>query len=442
MVRIEELPDDFEESLDLNKPHAPGPTLGAQAILNETPFGIKENASVQDPTAPPMPPGMASVKSHTAEEIFDMMNKTPLFMTDLSKATDGDEENIGLEAMRALQYEGTRAEVAQGFRESGNEVTRQKKWADGKEFYTKAIAVLTGDNKWEESSDPEGDRIKEREIAEACYTNRALCNLELSKKLPPHLPVPKKKSVVSRWLIYKLENYRSTTLDCASALKLNPKNVKAYYRSTCALFALDKIPQAEDTCARGLALDPPNKPLQTMSAKISARKSALEEIAAKRRAEEERARKEKLLLNSALRAREIRVRNSDQPPELEDAVIHLSPDPLSPKSTLFFPTVFLYPMEAQSDFVKAFAETETISDQLRYIFPLPWDSRQEYKLESVECFMETVAGGLIKVGKKMPLLKILAGGKVEVVDGLVKINIVPTGKSKQWIEEMKARKGA
>ncbi|EER44371.1 TPR domain-containing protein [Histoplasma capsulatum H143] len=417
MVRIQELPDDFEESLDLNKPHAPGPTLGAQAILNETPFGIKENASVQDPTAPPMPPGMASVKSHTAEEIFDMMNKTPLFMTDLSKATDGDEENIGLEAMRALQYEGTRAEVAQGFRESGNEVTRQKKWADGKEFYTKAIAVLTGDNKWEESSDPEGDRIKEREIAEACYTNRALCNLEL-------------------------KNYRSTTLDCASALKLNPKNVKAYYRSTCALFALDKIPQAEDTCARGLALDPPNKPLQTMSAKISARKSALEEIAAKRRAEEERARKEKLLLNSALRAREIRVRNSDQPPELEDAAIHLSPDPLSPKSTLIFPTVFLYPMEAQSDFVKAFAETETISDQLSYIFPLPWDSRQEYKLESVECFMETAAGGLIKVGKKMPLLKILAGGKVEVVDGLVKINIVPTGKSKQWIEEMKARKGA
>lgn len=56
--------------------------------------------------------------------------------------------------------------------------------------------------------------------------------------------------------------------------------------------------------------------------------------------------------------------------------------------------------------------------------------------------METVAGGLIKVGKKMPLLKILSGGKVEVVDALVKINIVPTGKSKQWIEEMKARKGA
>ncbi|KLJ08467.1 hypothetical protein EMPG_16096 [Blastomyces silverae] len=418
MVRIEELPDDFDESLDLNKPHSTGPTPGGQALQNETPFGIKKNAtSPTGSTTPAMPPSMASVKSHTAEEILDLMNKTPLFMTDLSKATDGDEENIGIEAIRALQYEGTRVEVAQGLRESGNEVTREKKWSDGKEFYTKAIAVLTGENKWEKSDDPEGDLIKEREIAEACYSNRALCNLEL-------------------------KNYRSTTLDCASALKLNPKNVKAYYRSTCALFALDKIPEAEDTCARGLTLDPSNKPLQTMSAKISARKTVLEEITAKRRAEEELARKEKLILNTALRAREIKIRISDRPPELEDAAIHLSPDPLSPTSTLVFPSVFLYPMDAQSDFVKSFAETETIGDHLSYIFPLPWDSRQEYKLDSVDCFMETAAGGLIKVGKKMPLLKILEGGKVEVVDSLVNINIVPTGKSKQWIEEMKARKGA
>ncbi|EEH16748.1 hypothetical protein PABG_06835 [Paracoccidioides brasiliensis Pb03] len=419
MVLIEKLPDDFDESLNLNKqaPAVPTPTLGAQAFLNETPFGIKENAlSTQSTTSPAMPPGMASIKSHTADEILDMMNKTPLFMTDLSKATDGDEDNIALEAIRSLQYEGTRAEIAQGFRESGNEVTRQKKWSDGKEFYSKAIGVLTGDNEWEKSDDPEGDIIKEREIAEACYTNRALCNLEL-------------------------KNYRSTILDCASALKFNLKNVKAYYRSTCALFALDKIPEAEDTCARGLTLDPSNISLQAISSKISARKSSLQAIAEKRRAEEERARKEKLVLNAALRAREIRVRASDKPPELEDAVVHLSPDPLSPESTLVFPSVFLYPMDAQSDFVKAFSEIETIGDHLGYIFPLPWDSGQEYRLDSVDCFMETVTGGLIKVGKKMSLLKILTGGKVEVIDGLVRINIVPTTKSKKWIEEMKARKG-
>jgi hypothetical protein len=91
-----------------------------------------------------------------------------------------DGENLELEAIRALQYEGTRAEVAQGFRENGNDLTRAKKWKDGKEFYTKGIAVLTAKDKREEEANPEGDRQKEQEILEACYINRALCNLELS----------------------------------------------------------------------------------------------------------------------------------------------------------------------------------------------------------------------------------------------------------------------
>ena len=91
-----------------------------------------------------------------------------------------DGENPELEAIRALQYEGTRSEVAQEFRENGNDLTRAKRWNDGKEFYTKAIRVLTGNDKREESSDPEEDSQKEQEILEACYINRALCNLELS----------------------------------------------------------------------------------------------------------------------------------------------------------------------------------------------------------------------------------------------------------------------
>src|SRR4051794_23428355 len=41
-------------------------------------------------------------------------------------------------------------------------------------------------------------------------------------------------------------NYRSCTLDCAATLKLNPKNVKAFYRSSMALLKLDKADEAED----------------------------------------------------------------------------------------------------------------------------------------------------------------------------------------------------
>ncbi|PYH88077.1 hypothetical protein BO71DRAFT_150354 [Aspergillus ellipticus CBS 707.79] len=241
------------------------------------------------------------------------------------------------------------------------------------------------------------------------------------------------------WLT-RAENFRSTTLDCASVLKLNPKNVKAYYRSAMALFALDKIPEAEDVATRGLKLDPPNKPLQTVASKITQRKEVLERIAAKKKADDERTRKEKILLSVALRARQIRTRKTDQPPEMEDAGIRLAPDPLSPESMLEFPAVLLYHMDAQSDFIKAFSETHAIEDHLDYIFPLPWDEKKEYSMNSVECFMETITGGLIRAGKKVPLLQILSGGKVEVVDELVKIYVVPTSKSAQFIAEMKARK--
>ena len=49
----------------------------------ETPFPIKKSHHVQGDLAPDMPPQMASVKSHSASEIVEMMNKTPLFMTSL-----------------------------------------------------------------------------------------------------------------------------------------------------------------------------------------------------------------------------------------------------------------------------------------------------------------------------------------------------------------------
>lgn len=237
-----------------------------------------------------------------------------------------------------------------------------------------------------------------------------------------------------------LGNYRQCTLDCASTLKMNPKNIKAFYRSAMACLKLDKVDDAEDAAKRGLAIDPNNKSLQIAAEKAAERKAAIERVSAKRKAEEERKKQEKKLLDVALKAREIRTRTTDNPADLQDAVIHLVPDPLSPESTLEFPAVFLYPMDAQSDFIKAFSEMHSIEDHLEYIFPLPWDANNEYTIKSVDCFMETATGGLIKAGKKLPLLQILSGSKVEVVDQLVKFFIVPTAKSGQFIAEMKKRK--
>lgn len=236
-------------------------------------------------------------------------------------------------------------------------------------------------------------------------------------------------------------NYRSTTLDCASVLRLNPKNVKAYYRSSLALFALDKLAEAFDACTRGLAIQPSNAALKGVVAKIETRQTSLDAIEQKRQEHEQRAQKEKFMLNAALRARNIHTRSTAQPPDLEDASIHLSPDPIAPTSTLVFPVVLLYPLHLRSDFVKAFPEADTVPNHLDYIFPLPWDERREYTLGSVELYMETGIGGLVKVGKKITLGKVLGSPGMVIVDGIVRINVLLKSGAAGWIEEMRIRKG-
>lgn len=191
MTRVEELPDDYEDSQPSsirassteNSEFSQPQGLSRAAISQSTPFPLPADNPTSNgtTTTPPLPPQMASVKAHSVDEIVDLMNRTPLFMTDLSSEALAD--NPELDAIRALQYEGTRAEVAQGFRESGNDCARGKLWKDAKEFYTKGLAALRAERNEEESGlvlDEEEEEKKERQIEEACYINRALCNLELS----------------------------------------------------------------------------------------------------------------------------------------------------------------------------------------------------------------------------------------------------------------------
>ncbi len=104
---------------------------------------------------------------------------------------------MGLEAIRALQYEGSRAEVARGFKERGNEMVKEKRWKDAKESYTQGLGALsrkvdasnkaTVDEKKADAK-PASEEEKETERSEeALYVNRALCNLELSTSITSNL---------------------------------------------------------------------------------------------------------------------------------------------------------------------------------------------------------------------------------------------------------------
>ena len=294
-------------------------------------------------------------------------------------------------------------------------MVKSKQWSDAKEFYSKGIAVLTK-GLGSETSKTDGDKDGERKVEEACYANRALCNLEL-------------------------KNYRSTTLDCAAALRLNPGNLKAYYRSAQALLALDKIREAIDTCMHGLQIDKSNRSLRSVMEEAIRRGKTLSAAEKQRHDERDKRERQRVALHQALQQRGIRNRTSEKPPDLEDAHMKLDPDPFSAKSTLYIPVLFLYPMHAQSDFVKAFSEVDTIKQHLEYLLPVPWDEANEYQLKSVELYTESATGGLSKIGRDLTLLEVVQKGHAPVVDEIVTIQIVPKQQAARYIEELKKRKG-
>jgi len=50
----------------------------------------------------------------------------------------------------------------------------------------------------------------------------------------------------------RVENYGKVVVDCREAVKLNPKNVKAYFRGAKAANALEKYDEALKFCDGGI----------------------------------------------------------------------------------------------------------------------------------------------------------------------------------------------
>ena len=153
----------------------PPGSSNASANASSTPLPIP---------VPALPPHLTT-PAQTVDEVAADLKKSPFFMTSLDDAT---EDNEHLDAIRALMYEGTRAEVAEGFREQGNELAKMKKWGDSKELYTKGLVALRVERK---EGDPMGEEEdgRERAVREACLVNRALCNLELSMSCSKSFPI-------------------------------------------------------------------------------------------------------------------------------------------------------------------------------------------------------------------------------------------------------------
>lgn len=165
MVRLEELPSDSQAETSIGASDEPA-TPGGDPDLDD----LYEQAAAR-----------GGFTDKTFEEALSDLSKTPLFMTSLNDA--GTEENVALEALQALQYEGLKSEAATNFKEQGNECVQEKKWTDAREYYNKGLAVLQDKDeaRWEQPEDSAKEQKTRLLLNEQLRINRARCNLELSK---------------------------------------------------------------------------------------------------------------------------------------------------------------------------------------------------------------------------------------------------------------------
>lgn len=294
------------------------------------------------------------------------MNKVPLFMRQYDNT-----DNVALEALQSLAYDGTPTEVAENFKNQGNDAYATKMYKDAIEFYTKAIGANAGNV-----------------INEACYANRAACHLAL-------------------------QNYGSTIRDCSSVLKINPSNIKALYRSGKAFLALEKIDEALAVVKHALGIKQDaavlalQEEIRTKSASIQAKHLARQQRDLEKK-------KQTDLLEATIKSRNINIKTSPHPPDNPHPV-HLV------DSSLIWPVMLLYPEASESDFITNWNEQDPFASHLDIVFeqPAPWDKDHRYRPANVDVYFESNNGSkLVRVGRNITLGKVLSLPSYEVIDGI------------------------
>ncbi|EGO01608.1 hypothetical protein SERLA73DRAFT_85379 [Serpula lacrymans var. lacrymans S7.3] len=353
--------------------------------------------SSQNPAPLPQP---VSVDDKLAA--FDSI---PLFMKSLPTE---DTTDVALEALQSLVHEGTPDEVAQNFKEQGNEYFKGKRYREALGFYTQGVDA--------EPTDPV--------LREALLCNRAACNLEL-------------------------KNYGSVLRDCSQVLKINAHSSKAYFRSSSALLALERVEEALDCCDHCLQFDRDNqgiKGVRERTVKMKEQKERKERERLERIQKEE---EEKRRLKAAFDDRNLVSIINPQGPSDNPYKPHF--EPLN-NSELIFPVFFLYPQYATSDVISHFAENTHFSAHLILMFPPgapapEWDKKGEYVVSDLVVYAMTHRKRLLKIGKRMTLRDVCNATKekdgdakdgLEIKDGCLTFVVLVKGDvEKNWVDEFK-----
>ncbi|CCJ30796.1 unnamed protein product, partial [Pneumocystis jirovecii] len=353
----------------------------------------------------------------------------PFFMQNLNYSR----ENTALQALAALQHEGSPSEVAANFKLHADECFRAKKYSDAARYYIRALHTSSC-----------------IVFRRACLLNQAACHLALG-------------------------NNRLALGCCQQVLDCHPNDAKALYRAAKACFMLDRLEECLQYIARCISVYPVQpspasssdtrihgqtdeytqntqknadiqgnacihsdsvsetlRALEELQARARQRIAYLEQRAADACAREQLAQRKKDTLIHALKTRGIRVRDSgDAPP---DAEMRLDAS-LDAASTLLFPMAVAYPLARVSDFITEVAETCTLSEVLNYVLGSKpeWDQAGEYRADSVSVCMEAETG-VVRIHRDTRVIDAVRICGAELLDGVVRILVLPTGRIAEWLE--------
>ena len=289
----------------------------------------------------------------------------PLFMTDVpSDPRDIDNYPL-LTALQSVLYDDqTPEELAEHFRKQGNEAMKfqASKIAlqNALTFYTKGLEMECKDDK----------------LNSVLHSNRAAVGLKLGEHL----------KVVD---------------DCRSAVRLDPQNLKAWFRGAQASEALGLAEQGLTFCRGALRIEPKEPEVLRIQ-------KQLQELLRKQQRAQQEMRLEDAKVKDAMQANASAVKNalelrgSRLGPSLFDLAMYrmanggITPHPklvdTDDGPTIEWPLLLLYDEVNQSDFVASFNERHALEDQLQLMFPedrsVEWDTQGKYVWHKLAVYLE------------------------------------------------------
>lgn len=297
-------------------------------------------------------------KIWTMNEIRDL----PLFMEDVPMDIS---DNPHLLALQNLVYDGnSQEEMAEHFKNLGNEAFRS---STNKISSKNALLSYTKGLEME---------CKDDALNSQLHSNRAAVSMRLK------------------------QNDKAMD-DCRRAVKLDPKNTKAYYRGAKASEAMGLTQQAITFCHGALELKPDDKELLQINRRL---KEQLE----KEEKEHDERRKCEVTCNqqfSSSRSAVVNVlesRNCELGPVIFDLAMYFHgriPEPNlmeDAPDAVGWPLLLLYDETCQSDFVEVFDERCELHEQFQIMFPgdrfADWDQDEKYVWDKLVGYMEFYKG--------------------------------------------------